>query len=503
VSSQDPSPLAGEPPEGELADFLGPPPGSPGAETWQSALSRRLRSLLRTAPFHRLEAARQRGEGDLPFHDLRALALRALDATIEKMGRGEGATRQDLDEALNPLIRAAEPGIAPERAAEIVTLVLDGLLNERERRQAFSEAYAEFGERGVTARQLSFHLLREEELPSGLIVARATTEGVNLYAGMLEYDVEDAQTAEEAVLRSQIRRGRIAEAVATAQRARLRSIEYEGKLLGILQTTRRDVSQVAWVHEVVTLLQEARLHLEERQEVELALIVSVEAKLDRAEAAVAPQYVALLQTLKECHARHLRLHGRLMGANQQYLDEQERQSFRPRLLLPLADLEAEVLRPALELPVGLVAGFAGRLLADFHPPRVRALLSLPLLIDRLLAPRRAEEAAYDQPSPDLDLVDQPDPPFTREDELAVEDLLAEVGTSPVALSALRAEARDRGLGAGALHLLVLRTLQVFDRELEAIPFRSEATGQPLRDPAFVGDDLWLSRDLGRTEDSHA
>ena len=100
---------------------------------------------------------------------------------------------------------------------------------------------------------------------------------------MLEYPVEDAQIAEEAVLRAQVARGRIADAVRTAQRARIRSIEYEQKLLGILETARRDVQQVDWVHEVLGLLEQARQHLDERLATERELIAAVEARLEAAQ----------------------------------------------------------------------------------------------------------------------------------------------------------------------------------------------------------------------------
>lgn len=470
------------------------PPESP--ETWQGALSRRLRSLLRTAPFHRLEASKALREGDYSLQDLRALALRVLDATIEKMGLAAGATRAELDEVLAPLVRAAEPTASPERVRDVVTLVLDGLLNERERRQAFSEPYSEFGEAGLTRKVLSFHLLREEELPDGTVVARATTEGVNLYAGMLEYDVEDAQTAEEAVLHSQIRRGRIAEAVATAHRARVRSIEYEGKLTGILQTTRRDVTQVDWVHEVLGLLEEARIHLEDRQTAELSLIDAVETRLERADAAAAPQLFTLLETLKECHARHLRLHGELISANQQYLDEQARQAFRPRLLSPLPDPEAELLRPALELPAGALAAQAGELLRCFNPPHVPPVYCLSTLLDRLLAPRRGEDSPFDLSGPELEPLQEPPLPFSAEDEQAVDRLLAGLQQDrPQKLSALLRKARQEGLTPGALHLLVLRALQAFDRDEELhTNLISEPAGSKLDDPDFKGDDLLVSRE---------
>ena len=265
----------------------------PNPDTWQEALTRRLRTLLRMIPLQRMEAGKGRRELALDSQDLRALALRALDLTIERMGLGTGPTYEELSEALVPLVRACDDRLDDDEVDGVIRLVVDELLNERDRRSAFRESYLAIDRDRIVRRYLDFHLLQEHSAPDGSIVLRATTEAINLYAGMLEYPVEDAQIAEEAVLRSQVSRGRIADAVQTARRARLRSIEYEQKVLSYLETTRRDVTQIDWVRDALVLIRAARVHIQERVDAEGELIRAVDVRLESATGEAGAQLAGL------------------------------------------------------------------------------------------------------------------------------------------------------------------------------------------------------------------
>src|ERR1700722_6249581 len=55
-------------------------------DPWEKALPGRMRTLLLTSPIHRLESSKAHRMGELRNQDLRMLALRVLDATIERMG---------------------------------------------------------------------------------------------------------------------------------------------------------------------------------------------------------------------------------------------------------------------------------------------------------------------------------------------------------------------------------------------------------------------------------
>lgn len=463
----------------------------PDPDTWQDALTRRVRTLLRTAPLHRVEANKGRRGEALGEQDLRALALRALDITIEQMGLGQGVTLDELREGLVPLVMMSCPTVERGEAEAIGESVITALLNEPDRRQAFSESYLSLTPEGATRKVLRFHLLRERESADGGTVIVASTEGVNMYAGMLEYPVEDAQIAEEAVLRAQISRGRIRDAVRTAQRARLRSIEYEQKIVGVLETARRDITQVDWVTEVLGLLDAARSHVAERIEAERDILRAVEVRLDVAEAETAAQLASLRETLLECITRHARLHEQLIGANRHYLGEQERQAFRPRPATPLPDLEADVLRPALCMPARILAAQLGEILACFQAPRAPVSLRVAQLIDKLLMPRREREDPYELSDPDLEELPAPHSHFTADDEDVVSALLSRVA-APTTLGELLRAAHTAGVSLSARHLLTLRVLAAFDpssdRELAV-----EALGAALDADGLSGDDLAVSR----------
>ncbi|MCA9717739.1 MAG: hypothetical protein KC468_23915 [Myxococcales bacterium] len=466
----------------------------PDPDTWQDALNRRLRTFLRTAPLHNLSS---RQHDAFEGQDLRALALRALDLTIERMGLGFGSTQAELRDELRGLILKMHPGATAKGAAVVADTVIEGLLNERARRVAFSEPYVFLEGDSLQRRELQFHLLKEIPAPDGTAILTATTEAINLYAGMLEYPVEDAQTAELAVLQSQLRRGRIDEALRTAKRARVRSIEFEQKVLSLLQRVRRDVHQVDWVHDVLGLLEDARGHLEEHMGRERETMRSVKTRLEELEVGDSARLVALLDTLDECYRRHLRLHRRLISANEEYLEEHNRQAFRQRSAEPLPDLEADVLHPMLTLETGMLAARVDWLLARLQAPRAPDVLRLSGLVELLMQPvRPIDEAEAELDEALLDELGDPPKHFDDDDHAAVDgvldDFLLRLGAEAGTLSELLAFARGRELGGSALRLLTLRVHSAFDPCGER-PFEVELSEATLDDPNFYGDELLLQR----------
>lgn len=465
----------------------------PDPDTWEDALTRRLRTLLRTSPLHQLQASKNQRADIFSRQDLRALGLRALDLAIEHKGLGQGASFEDLCSDLQPLVATVDPELGPDDTHRVAETVLETLLNESARRQAFREPYLALTPEQVAHKVLEFHLLRERQLPDGSIIIEPTTQAINLYAGMLEYEVEDAQAAEEAVLRSQVRRGRIEDAVRTAKRARLRSIEYEQKLVGFLETTRRDIGQVDWVAIALGLIDEAREHISERLDVEREILAAIENRrdLDTSTKAVA-QLAILADSLNECLTRHAKLHQRLICANSDYLVEHDRQAFRPRLATPLPDFEVEVLGVALEAPTSALANIVDQLLARFQPPRPPPMFRLGALIERLLNPRRTEIGDYDTGLPDLEEVEAPPPVFDEADRQRVDELLTML-RGECRLSDLLASARSRQYPPSSLRLLVLEVLSAFDPEAAKLPVEVEPTDEWLRDAEFCGDELLVRK----------
>ncbi len=455
------------------------------APGWEATHTRRLRSLVRTGPLHRLEAGKALRARDLAAHDLRGLALRAIDATIEQMGLGYGARRADVAEAVAPLVRAAEPGATAVDVAEIADLVVDHLLNEPSRRLQFDEPYVAFDGGEAVARSVRFHLLKEEEADDGTIVLKATTEAINLYAGMLDVDVEDAQTAAEAVLRAQLERGAIGAAVATARQARLRSIEYAEALRATLRQARRDVSRVD-TPALLRTVAAARIHLEERLRVERGLLDAVVERRASADPADAPALVELAGALGDCRQRHLGLHADLLGVHETWLAEQERQRFRRAPASALPDLERDVLAPLAAASLAGLEPHVDALLLALHAPAAPRLFGLGGLVDALLAPRRQDgEPELEARRDELEPVAALEVRFPPEVVARVEALLAAGGT----LAGLLRRSRDDGDGPVVRRLLVLRALWAWDPDAGEA-WRGRLVGA-LADPEYQGHDLDL------------
>jgi hypothetical protein len=473
-------------------------------DSWIPSLTQRLKTLLLTSPMHRLQAARNQYGEDLAAFDLRAAALRVLDAAIENMGLGSGASRVAIIGAMEPILRRSEPNATAERVRSVGSRIIDAMLNDREQRSEFEEPYLDLQQQGLSWLAFKFRLIREEELADGSIVIRATTQGINLYLGMLEFDVQSAQIASEAVLHEQIRRGRIEKAVATAQQARYRSIQFEEQIRETLRAVQRDVSQVDWAREVLPILAEARDHIQERLAAEGELIEIVSARMDEASAADAPHLVRLLDTIRDCQQRHLRLNEQLIPANATFLDEQARQGFRTLIHAPLANAESEILKPALSISAGALNRRVDSILWPLHAPSPPVPLDLAQLIQRLLAPRReTADVEYDLGKPDLEDVSIPVEPFEEADFAAVDALLASsVSVQGVRLSWLLEKSRENRLSRSVEDCLVLTVMRGYDlggdrfeldRGHSRAMIRSDATGDLLHDSRYYGDELLVTR----------
>lgn len=468
----------------------------------EDSFTRRVKALARTLPVHELDASKGQREGDWTRLDLRALALAAVDAVIDEMGLAYGATAAEVRARLAALVRAAAPDAPPDapppRAEQVAAAVLDALLNDRERREAFTIPYSDWSGPRHRRAALVFKLLEEVEAPDGTVVLRATDEAVNLFVGALDRDVEDAQAAAEAVLESQLRRGRIDQAVATAREARLRSVQFAARVRRVLEATRRDLRQVDWGADVPRLLDDALTHLGTRLDVERALLATLRETLDEvADAAEegtaegAAQAGELVVLVTDCQSRHLELHQQLLGARSEFLAAQDRQRFAPAAQARVVDLSEELLKPLLRLPAALGEPAATAFLVGALgsvPPRLARLTEL---VDALLQPRRtAEGTGGRDDAPDLVAVDADPWRFAPQVWVAALDVLEPLGAEPVRLSDLLADARR--VSEEVVELVALTVLHAFAPEGTGDLVASD-DGAPLDDPVFAGADLLVER----------
>jgi hypothetical protein len=460
---------------------------------WHDALTRRLRSLLKSGPLHRLRTHAGRHDALRDHDDPAALCMKVLEVLVDALGTRPGATRSEVEDALLPLLAINDTvhGLTPDpaRHREVVSVIIGALLNDTERRQAFTERYLDFEEGRPLHRTMSFRLVSEHETLSGDIVLKPEADGINLFLRSLDIALEDAQAATEAVIRSQLDRGRLDLALQSAREAQIRSIQFDEKLRTMLRRTERDVGHVDWRHEVPALLEEALGHLDSRLQAERTLretiVQSRDTLLGTPEAEV---LVRIGDLLEDCYQRHLALHRPLINARELFLKEQERQRFAPLPLTPLPALETEILHPLLTLSQRDALHVCTSFEEAIAPPTAPVLLDVELLWTRLLRPpRETTTLGRELDKGPLEFLVETPPRFPA-------PLCAEVDAR---LSSLREPLPLDTFLQGietleAAHFTVLRCLQLFAPEQEPpLPLGVQRLAGALSDERFAGDSLLL------------
>lgn len=498
-------PPAPEQPLGPLfADIEPPPTVAPplvNRSPWHADLTHRMRVLLHTFPLHDLRRNDTLRDSELRHYDALALALCAFDLIIDRTGIDDRVGRAEVAHTLEPLLRAMDQaeGVPEDarRHGAMVDLVLARLRNDLDGRRPFTAIYNDFDGDGAKERRLEFRLLADAHHPAGGTVLRLSNEAINLYLNALELDIEDAQAATEAIVQSQLARGRFDEAVHSARQARWQSTRFREKVLGVLKETRRDVERVDWRVAVPTLLGEALTHVQARLDVERAILSVTDERLDvlplgdersRAVAQVA-------ELIRMCQMTHAELHAELMRARNVFLDTQARQEFVPTATRLLPDLRNDVLSPLLALPCSEALRITDVLFPAFFGAASPPQLSLVALVDWQLQPRRGVgRGEVDEAAPDLDhgFVEE----IRRYPESILQEARAYFARSErVTLSSLLAELRAQGVPAELMEAVVFLCLQRFagDEIDPSMPHTERVPGSALTDPDFFGDELQITR----------
>ncbi len=462
---------------------------------WTRALAHRLRVLLHTLPLDALHRSDALRDPDLRHYDGLALGLATMDLIVDHMGLDIDVDRARVASHLGPLLdemdRVAGKWPDPDHHAAIVDRVIGALRNDDARRRPFEVTYLDLEGGQLVRRVREFRLVYDQFHPDGGTVLRLSNEAVNLFLGALELPIEDAQAAAEAIVQSQLSRGRLDEALDSAQGAHLQSIRYKAKLERVLRDTRRDVTSLDWHVEVPRLLDEALAHVSARLLVEQTIVNTATERLDLLEegderGAIVARIASLA---RECMLLHTALQGPLMRARNVFLDEQARQRFVAPPLAARPELAREVLEPVLAMQRSKALALVEQvqpLLFGAHAPPV---LSLRALVDWQLRPRR-EVAPSPHAVVDLDLAERGLDPTRFPDDVrtVVSDLLGAL-TEPQTLSQLLQTLRDQGAPEATLDALALAVGEAFAEEethtVERIGSQFEAAG-------WFGDELLIS-----------
>jgi len=463
--------------------------------------------LLHTLPLNSMRRSDAIRDEEFRHYDSLTLALRVLDAVIDRLGLEAEADSEMVARVLRPVLSAmdAAVGIAPspERYERTLNKLLGGLRNDGDARRPFREEYISINGDGEAQRHaLEFRLLFDAFHPSGRTVLRSSAEACNLYLRLLDLDVEDAQAAAEAVVESQLARGRFDEAVHSARQARIQSVRFRDKVLQILRDTRRDVDRVDWKDEVPRILNESLAHLERRVAVERGILEAADERLEIMpdEEAGSRHAVAQVAGLtRDCLLRHAELHEQLIGAHNVFLDAQARQVFAPRPSRLLPDLVDDVLEPLLRMPITRADQLLERGFPLFVSPRLPMLVWIESLIVWMLQPRRPQPRQEIEVEPvdatDLDAELLRYPPEVR----AAATKLLNAADGDIKLSHLLSKARVSDASNAVLEVITLLVLQGFateDRDT-ALVAAEAIVGAQLEDPLFYGDDLLVSDPTGR------
>lgn len=468
---------------------------------WHHTLTPKLRVLLHVFPLLKLQQADSHRDSDSRHYDSLPLTLKVFDLIIESTGLEREIDSQQVVSFLSPLLSSMDASVGidpnPLRHSAMVERLLGALRNDGKGRQPFAETYVDFDEGRAIARTLEFRLLQEVHHPDGRIVLRLSNEALNLFLNALDLDIEDAQAAAEAIVQSQLARGRFNEAVESANNARLQSVRYKEKIEQVLRETRRDLRRVDWWKGIPELLSGALDHINARFTVERNIASSAQEKLENLlPGSVEAQQVAkVAHLIDQCCQRHMKLHPRLMEARKVFLDEQERQAFVPRASAQRPDLLAGVLEPLLRMGRADASELVEEMAPMLFGPRPPRTLSLSDLLLWHLRPRRESRAnelvieERDLAELSGDLLRYPAPVRAQ-----AQTYLREAANNE-ALSTLLERAYEAGEAPVVLEMIALLAFRAFapdteDRDADWITIRAE---RALNVAGFHGDDLVLQK----------
>ncbi len=472
-------------------------------EARNNTLVKRLRALLHAFPLFQLSQSDNRRDESLRHYDTLVIALKILDVIAERMGMEIEADREYIDYTLEPMLDGMDQaaGILPsrERHQQIVDRILSFLRNDGDARRPFRQSYHDVQEDGsIVERQLEFRLIRDEfnlGAQGGETVMKLTDEAVNLYFNALGLDLEDSQAAMEAIVHSQLMRGKFDEARDNAHYALRQSRLYRDKLARLLRDTQRDISRVDWAEAAPKLIADAMHHLENRLDVESGIIQVTQERLDAlppgtSESAAVARVAAYIQ---QCVETHTRLQRDLLVSRSTFLDSQAQQAFVPEELSSRPNLMREVVEPLLRMNVNDALSVIDKTIPYLVTPQPPSMLSLNNLFYGLLRPRRAQRKDWiDIESFEADQFDQDIERYTQLDREIVEAFLQAI-QQPITLTDLLAYARKQRFSSEQCEVIVLLVMQHFDINSTETPIvRVEKTGGILNDPVFYGDEVMIS-----------
>ncbi len=434
---------------------------------WDSFLTHQLRVLLYAEPLLELRRRDEHRPTEMKHYDSLSLALKLFHQIIEHTGLEHEIDSAGAINVLLPLLMAMDraEGLEPDRQRQTLMAerVLAALRNDKEGQRAFKISYTDFEKGQAIERILAVRLLEERYHNDGHIVLGLSNELTNLLLNALTIDIEDAQAATEAIIQSQLARGRFYEAINSARQARFHSVRLRAKIERILMDTKRDIRRVDWKAEVPQMLAEALEHISTRCSVEISIATSAREKRETldAECEEVRQLSEIIALVEDCRQRHMELQQQLSGARQIFFNEQERQAFTLRTTTYFPHLLSDVLEPLLQAPRTLVETVMVPILPLCLGACAPRVFSLSQYIVHQLQPRREKPLeTVPEEQRELGMVEN-DQPFYSPEVIRLADTYLARFEKPTRLGDLLQEAVDAGEPTEVVELLALLVLRRF------------------------------------------
>ena len=358
--------------------------------------------------------------------------------------------------------------------------------------------YGDFDNGQAVKRQLDFTLIDERYVSDERSVLELSPEAANLFLNVFDFDIEDAQAAHEAVTLSQLERGNIEKATASARDAKFRSIQFQNKIEQILRETKRDVSQLDWRDNVPKILDQVLAHIRGRIISEDYIIKSARDRITLMEpdGKEALQTRAVVELIENCKKRHNQLLGILISARSVFLNEQARQSFTMRSSsTDLPNLRKDILeilfsaskKSALTVIDGDECDFEGAM-PSLLGIRVPEVFSVKQNISWLMKPPRDLSQRISLPNEKQtwgnNIIELPRYPFRSE-----QDELLQKHDKPLKLSSMLKTLVDSDeKNAKIFEYIALAVIRAFEDE-SAIDWRSERLAEDFECEEIWGNDF--------------
>jgi hypothetical protein len=434
--------------------------------------------------------------------DHHTLFMHAFEFIHRHLGLGTheqgGVTREELSGHLVALMErqfsALESKIAVElsdrsSAKRYATDLVEGLLNAG--KNSMFELRV-FNPAKDTYESKDFMLLREVDTWDNKYLIRPTTQGVNLYLNLLPRTIENTEIALEAILREQIKRGQIPDAVGTAGQWRLAAFQYREDIFDFRRNISLNIGSVSWVNDVEPKVGKLIEDVGSNRRKVDDILESVETNPKSI-----PEFVELRRLLRECQYIYHELDSLVIGLNRFYLTEHAKQRFLPISPIRMPNMAQEVLVPLLKLsPHDLHDDLLDMLITCLSGPTAPPVVDMDLLLSKAMAPRREiEQYENAGAEPEFVPVEESVVKFISESEIrrAREIISIHVTSSPIRLSDLLAIGDEETVSPGVLYELALTAIESWRSESAGLGITGEKTGHLLIHGDIVGHDYLLRR----------